>query len=350
MLGLKRVPGVDDDEGHYPEADSRCCRRLLGGHGRRGGGAAGAQAQGQRFPDVPPDHDAYEAVEWAAEAEVTTGYTDGTFKPERPLIKRHAVVFMERYYDEVLGADQSDDFTRGDMMVLLKSINDGNVGQSSEPTGTDPAGAQAQGQRFPDVPPDHYAYEAVEWAAEVEVTTGYTDGTFKPERPLIKRHAVVFMERYYDEVLGADQSDDFTRGDMMVLLKSINDGARLTAARAAAAEVTTKARAHGKDLKDNPEPGDRAQRAANIQGYYEEYKSDCEDLRTTYGEAEGLEVYWNYDITHKGADGEPDLAMIRTEATNPAPAWFDWIAAFTEHSEDDPGGYRNKMGCIAATS
>ena len=186
--------------------------------------AATAVAQSQRFPDVPPDHYASEAVEWAADVGVTTGYTDGTFKPEQPLSKRHAVVFMERYYDEILGADQSDDFTRGDMMVLLKAINDGTLrGETPQDAAPETAGA-AQSQRFPDVPADHYAFEAVEWAAEVGVTTGYTDGTFKPQRPLSKRHAVVFMGRYYDEILGADQSDDFTRGDMMVLLKAINDG------------------------------------------------------------------------------------------------------------------------------
>ena len=188
------------------------------------GPGATAVAQSQRFPDVPTDHYAFEAVEWAAEVGVTTGYDDGTFKPQRPLSKRHAVVFMGRYYDEILGADQSDDFTRGDMMVLLKAINDGTLrgetlqDPAPDTDGTDPA------QRFPDVPADHYAFEAVEWAAEVGVTTGYNDGTFKPQRPLSKRHAVVFMERYYDEILGADQSDDFTRGDMMVLLKAINDG------------------------------------------------------------------------------------------------------------------------------
>lgn len=70
----------------------------------------------------------------------------------------------------------------------------------------------------------HYAFEAVEWAAAAGVTTGYTDGTFKPQRPLVKRHAVVFMERYCDEILGTEESPDFTRGDMMVLLKAINDG------------------------------------------------------------------------------------------------------------------------------
>ena len=72
--------------------------------------------------------------------------------------------------------------------------------------------------------PDHYAFEAVEWAAEAEVTVGYGDGTFKPQRPLNRHHAVVFLQRYYDKILGADESDDFTRGDMMVLLKAINDG------------------------------------------------------------------------------------------------------------------------------
>ena len=173
---------------------------------------------------MPPDHHAFEAVEWAAQVGVTTGYTDGTFKPEQPLIKRHAVVFMERYYDEILQAEESEDFTRGDMMVLLKAINDGAVGGTGSDTAAESPPGQAASQRFPDVPPDHHAFEAVEWAAETGVTTGYTDGTFKPERPLIKRHAVVFMERYYDEILQTEESEDFTRGDMMVLLKAINDG------------------------------------------------------------------------------------------------------------------------------
>ena len=186
---------------------------------------ATAVAQSQRFPDVAADHYAYEAVGWAAEVGVTTGYDDGTFKPARPLSKRHAVVFTERYYDEILGADESADFTRGDMMVLLKAINDGTLrgADTTEDPAPDANGA-AQSQRFPDVAADHYAFEAVGWAAEVGVTTGYDDGTFKPERPLSKRHAVVFMERYYDEILRADESADFTRGDMMVLLKAINDG------------------------------------------------------------------------------------------------------------------------------
>ena len=119
--------------------------------------AATAVAQVQRFSDVPPDHEAFEAVEWAAEVEVTTGYGDGTFKPEQPLSRRHARVFLERFYDDVLGADGDDsfthdDFTRGDMMKLLKAINDGGSnGSEPEPTATTeppPTGTTGDWERF----------------------------------------------------------------------------------------------------------------------------------------------------------------------------------------------------------
>ena len=184
-----------------------------------------ALAQSQRFPDVAMDHYAFEAVEWAVAAGVTAGYTDGTFKPQRSLSKRHAVVFLERYYEEILQAEESEAFTRGDMMVLLKAINDGTLRDTATPDDTaSGASGVAQSGRFPDVAVDYYAFEAVEWAVAAGVTAGYTDGTFKPQRSLSKRHAVVFLERYYEEILQAEESEAFTRGDMMVLLKAINDG------------------------------------------------------------------------------------------------------------------------------
>ena len=97
-------------------------------------GTAVAQSV-QRFSDVPPDHEAHEAVEWAAGAGLTLGYGDGTFRPDEPLAKWRALVFMERYYDDVLGADESGAFTSGDMMMLLKTINDGarSAAETPEP-------------------------------------------------------------------------------------------------------------------------------------------------------------------------------------------------------------------------
>ena len=64
-----------------------------------GAGVAGAQVQ-QRFNDVPTDHYAYEAVNWAVAAGITVGCGDGTnFCPERNLNRAHMVTFLKRYHD-----------------------------------------------------------------------------------------------------------------------------------------------------------------------------------------------------------------------------------------------------------
>ena len=104
-------------------------------------GAAGTVAAQsiQRFSDVPPEHEAFEAIEWAADVQLTLGYGDGTFKPEQPLNRRHAEVFMERFYDDILGADGDvvvHNWTSSlwaNMMVLVKTINDGSPPSVTEP-------------------------------------------------------------------------------------------------------------------------------------------------------------------------------------------------------------------------
>lgn len=54
-------------------------------------------------------------------------------------------------------------------------------------------------QRFEDVPPDHYAYAAVDWAVEHGITGGCGDGTnFCPEQNLNRAHMVTFLKRYHD--------------------------------------------------------------------------------------------------------------------------------------------------------
>ena len=88
--------------------------------------AGGALAAHSRFTDVTHDHPV-EAIEWAADNEITLGYGDGTFRPDEPLRRSHALIFMARFYDQVLGANGDDqfsnpDFTRADMMALLHSM------------------------------------------------------------------------------------------------------------------------------------------------------------------------------------------------------------------------------------
>lgn len=79
-------------------------------------------AQTQRFSDVPPDHPDVAAIAWAADVGLTVGYDDGTFRPDEPLPRWAALVFMDRFYDKVLQANTADNFTRSDMMALLHTI------------------------------------------------------------------------------------------------------------------------------------------------------------------------------------------------------------------------------------
>ena len=60
-------------------------------------------------------------------------------------------------------------------------------------------GIALQAQRFNDVPTDHYAYDAVEWAVAVGVTSGCGDGTdFCPADTLNRAQMVTFLKRYHD--------------------------------------------------------------------------------------------------------------------------------------------------------
>ena len=54
-------------------------------------------------------------------------------------------------------------------------------------------------QRFGDVPTDHYAFDAVNWAVDNGITQGCGDGTnFCPDRNLNRAHMVTFLKRYHD--------------------------------------------------------------------------------------------------------------------------------------------------------
>lgn len=97
-----------------------------------------------RFSDVPADHPDFAAINWAAEVGVTAGYGDGTFRPEQPLSLRHATVFLTRYYEEVLGADVSEDFTRSDMMRVLYEMA-GSPGVDATTKSTDAPASDTEG-------------------------------------------------------------------------------------------------------------------------------------------------------------------------------------------------------------
>ncbi len=98
------------------------------------------------------------AVAWAVEKGITTGYGDGTFRPNDSVTRAQFVTFLWRY--------------------------EGRPDSSGSIAGFEDAADIAAPYR-----------DAVAWAVEKGVTTGYNDGTFRPNAVCPRWAVVLFMYR-----------------------------------------------------------------------------------------------------------------------------------------------------------
>ena len=102
------------------------------------------------------------AILWAVEKGITTGFTTGAkagkFMPNDPCTRGQIVTFLWRY----------------------KGC---------------PAPKAGYNKVFPDVPKTHSFYKAVSWAASYGITTGFSDGYFKPSQTCTRAQCVTFLYR-----------------------------------------------------------------------------------------------------------------------------------------------------------
>jgi len=124
---------------------------------------AAAFAADNPFGDVPETigdrvNPFYDSILWAVEQKITTGYSDGTFRPDATCTRGHVVTFLWR----AAGSP--------------KPVNLNNT--------------------FTDVSEDSPFYFAILWASEKGITTGYPDGTFRPSASCTRAHVVTFLWRY----------------------------------------------------------------------------------------------------------------------------------------------------------
>jgi hypothetical protein len=110
------------------------------------------------FRDVPPGAPFDREISWMASTGITTGYTDGTFRPNGHVSREAMSAFMYRYEDP-------------------------------------PAGASYPNPGFRDVPTNHAFAEEIAWMASTGVTTGYSDDTFRPGAPVSRQAMSAFMQR-----------------------------------------------------------------------------------------------------------------------------------------------------------
>lgn len=114
------------------------------------------------FKDVPESHYASGYIQAAVELGIVTGYSKDTFSPQGELTRGHLAVFLERAFGE--------HFLKGDI-------------------------------NFKDVSKESSSYLAITKLAHSKITTGYSDGTFKPNNTLTREHLTVFIERTIKHLL-----------------------------------------------------------------------------------------------------------------------------------------------------
>ena len=110
------------------------------------------------FADVPSDHWAAPAIEWAVEEGITQGTDAGRFEPDGLVTRAQIVTFLHR----------------------MAGLPDGNAGSGI----------------FDDIPAGHWADRAVGWAADQEIATGIGGGRFGLDQSIIRARIVTYFYRY----------------------------------------------------------------------------------------------------------------------------------------------------------
>ena len=113
------------------------------------------------FTDMPTDAQFYLEVSWLADERISVGWPDGTFRPTQPVNRDAMAAFLFRF--------------------------------AGEPDFTAP-----EESPFTDMPPDTQFYVDVSWLADMGISTGWEDGTFRPAQPVNRDAMAAFLYRFDD--------------------------------------------------------------------------------------------------------------------------------------------------------
>lgn len=121
--------------------------------------AAGPQAQATTwFRDVPPQHSFFNQINWLAASGITSGYGDGTFRPSTRVTRAQMASFLYR--------------------------------RAGRPSVTLPSRSP-----YPDVATSNGHYRAIVWMERQDITSGYPDGTFRPQATVTRGQMAAFLYR-----------------------------------------------------------------------------------------------------------------------------------------------------------
>lgn len=110
------------------------------------------------FSDVQPGRAYYKEMTWLRAKGITTGYPDGTFRPDDSVNRDAMAAFMYRF--------------------------------KGSPAFTAPTSSP-----FADVPTGAAYYKEIAWLRATGISTGYPDATFRPVTPVMRDAMAAFMRR-----------------------------------------------------------------------------------------------------------------------------------------------------------
>ncbi len=113
------------------------------------------------FADVKDDAVYLKAVTWASENGITSGYPDGSFRPNTLCTRAQVVTFLWRAAGSPEPTSAKNPFTD----------------------------VKNEGSLMP-------YYKAILWAVEKGITSGYSDGSFRPNDTVTRAQFVTFLWRY----------------------------------------------------------------------------------------------------------------------------------------------------------
>jgi len=148
------------DEHHFsPYAD--CTRGQVVTFLWRAAGQPEPETTVNPFPDVSKSSPFYKAILWASENGITSGYGDGTFRPNKTVSRAEFVTFLWRFF-----------------------------GEPAPSTNRNP---------FVDVSETSAFRTAILWAYGAEIASGYDDTHFQPNKTCNRWQVVMFMYRAIGE-------------------------------------------------------------------------------------------------------------------------------------------------------
>lgn len=115
------------------------------------------------FTDVSPDQMHYEAIVWAHQQGIVRGWSDGTYRPTQPITRDAMAAFLYRMAGE-------------------------------------PAVELPDNPPFADIHSSMQHYTAMVWMSQAGLSTGWSDGTYRPLNPTNRDATAAFLHRYVDRV------------------------------------------------------------------------------------------------------------------------------------------------------